>query len=269
MKRVISELIFADCLFIIFLSLSGVFDGALGSVFYILTFTLPLTVILFLGKSEESEPCKISLLASKESLLTTSLFVFPTVFLMILFAFLTSLFMKSTGSSVEAETLEGNLFLIVVTRAFAPAVFEEMLFRYVPIKLLKNHSPRLTVIYSSILFSFAHCNLFQIPYAFAAGLIFALLDVSAGSILPSVIIHFVNNVFSVIWQRNGGDGSFILIFLLAVSLLALISVIIIYLRRKRLKKEFLQIFEDKSKLIFTYPLIMYMAVTLFAAASTF
>ena len=269
MKRALSELIFADCLFIIFLSLSGVFDGAVGNVFYILTFTLPLTLILFLGKSEEAEPCKISLLASKKSLITTSLFIFPTVFLMILFAFLTSLLMKSSGSFVEAETLEGNLFLLILTRAFSPAVFEEMLFRYVPIKLLKNHSPRLTVIYSSILFSFAHCNLFQIPYAFVAGLIFALLDVSAGSILPSVVIHFANNVFSVIWQRNGENSRFVLIFLLLISFLALASAVIIYLRRKRLKKEFSEVFEDKSKLIFTYPLIMYMAVTLFAAVSAF
>ena len=41
-------------------------------------------------------------------------------------------------------------------------------------------------------------NIIQIPFAFILGLIFAYIDCKANSIIPSIIIHFINNLYSVI-----------------------------------------------------------------------
>lgn len=267
MKKSLSELIFADCLFIIFLSLSAIFGGVLKSVFYLLAYVFPATVLLFLWKKDEREHYKISVIGKKDALITTLPFIFPSVLLILIIAFLTSLFIGAIGISGEPSRFEGNIIYLITVSAVAPAIFEEMLFRYLPIMALGKESPRLAVIYSAVLFSLSHCNLFQIPYALAAGLLFAVIDMAAGSILPSIIIHFVNNVFSIVWQRNSESVDFAVIFLLVLLLCAAVSVLIIYLKRKKLKPLFSPITQDKSKLIFTYPLGFYAIVTVVVAAS--
>ena len=269
MKKSLSELIFADCLFIIFLSLSGLFDGALKSVFYLLAYVFPVTVLLFLWKKGEKEYYKISVTGSKRAFLTTLPFIFPCVLLILFTAFLTSLAMGAIGISGEPSSFEGNVIYLIVVSAFAPALFEEMLFRYLPLMALGKESPRLAVIYSAVLFALSHCNLFQIPYALLAGLLFAVIDMATESILPSIIIHFINNVLSIVWQRNSEKLEFAVIFLSAVLLFAAVSVFVIYTKREKLKPMFLPILQDKSKLIFTYSFGLYIIATIFAAVSAF
>ena len=267
MKRSLTEIIFADCLFIIFISLSSFFGDVVGDILYALAFVIPVSALLILWKRQEREDYKITVLAPMSSLKTAALFLFPTIFVILLISFATGFIMDALELGGTSQTLDGNLLYVIILRAIAPAIFEEMLFRYLPIRALGTHSPRLAVIYSAVLFSLAHCNLVQIPYALFAGIMFAAIDIATGSVLPSMIIHLLNNVLSILWQRNNESTLFSVIFLSAMLLLTVVSTVLIYLKRKKLKEEFSHILKDKSKLIFTYSFGLYVIATLFAAIS--
>ena len=147
----------------------------------------------------------------------------------------------------------------------APAVFEEMLFRYMPLRALGAHSPKLAIIYSSVLFALAHCNLFQLPYALFAGIVFALVDIAAKSVLPSILLHLINNLLSIL-AGFYGSALFYLILFTVLGALTLASAVFIILKRKSFCVPFVEIFKDKSKLIFTTPLYLYIFASLLIAA---
>ena len=257
MKRTLSELIFADCIFVILLSLKTLLPGNVGWIFYALAFIFPVMLLLFLWQSGEREIGKVSLSLNKKSLILSAELVFPIIFLMLLISSVTTLVMGAFGVSGGVSRFDENIFYAIIVSALAPAIFEEMLFRYLPLRGLCAYSPRLAVIYSAILFSLSHCNLFQIPYALVAGVAFAAIDIAAGSVMPSIIIHFINNVAALIWQKNNSSLTFPIVFCVVIFVFAAISVWIMWTRRKEVKNDFSPILEDKSKVIFTYPLLIY------------
>ncbi len=268
MKKTLSELVFADCIFVFLLSLSSVFSGAVSSVFYLCAFVLPVILLLCLHKELENKDFRISPAPTKRGLLFSAVFLFPSVLIIMSLSFLGGLLLSLIGAESSVSALDGNFLYLLLVHALAPAIFEEMLFRFLPLRMLGGHSPRLAVIYSSVLFAFSHCNLVQLPYALFAGFLFAALDVAAGSIAPSVIIHFVNNVLSLLWMRGGEESTFYIIFASVLLALSLLSITFIIIKRKSLKEKFEPILTDKSKVIFTYPLGIYMAMTLVIASTS-
>ena len=270
MKKELSKLVFADCLFMFFLALSSFFTNIFGSIFYGVAFVLPVCLLLIPSKKAEGEEddYKINVIGSKRAIKLSAAFCFPTVLIIILFSFLTSLLIQLLGLGAEASAHEGNILYVVLVYALAPAIFEEMLFRYIPIRKLGAYSPKLAVIYSAILFSLVHANILQMPYALVGGLILAAIDVAADSVLPSMIIHFINNVLSLLWEREGESTLFVIIFFSSLLLLSAISVAYIIIKRKSVKAEFSKIFTDKSKFIFTYPFGVFLFVMIFMAIAT-
>ena len=229
MKKRLSELVFADCIFILFLSFSSVFSGALSSAFYAIAFVLPVFLLLLIWKRREVEIYPVSIALDRRALKLTVPLVFPIIILIFLVSFLTSLAMSLVGIEGAGEVYGENLLYVITVSALAPAIFEDMLFRYLPIRALGAHSAKLCVIYSSVLFALSHCNLFQIPYALVAGVIFAYITVLTGSILPSMLLHFANNTVSVLWMRDPETAPYIILIVLAV--LTLLSAVYIVVRR--------------------------------------
>ena len=266
MKRSLSELIFIDLLFILFLSLSGFLSGILSDLLYLAAFVLPTLLFLYLQRNKSEESFKISASLSRNSIFLSAALAAPIVAVIMGLSFLTSLLMGAIGIQGASVSNETNLIYALVLHAIAPAIFEEMLFRYLPIRALGAESPRLAVIYSSVLFAFAHCNLFQIPYAIFAGFAFAAIDIAAGSVMPSILIHLFNNLLSILWERGGEGVAFYAVFLSALALIVLASVCFIGINREKIKKLFLVIFEDKCKFMFTYPLGLYLVVTVMGAS---
>lgn len=266
MKKALTQLIFADCLFVLLLSLSSFLGNSLEWPLYAAAFVVP--TLLLLG-IEREEDLRIPVFSrSSVSVLSISL-VFPIILIIFTMSFLTGLIMGAVGVEWVGNDLSGNIFFVIAVSAFAPAIFEEMLFRYIPLRLLGGYSKRLTVIYSAILFALAHGNAFQIPYAFVAGIMFMTIDIAMGSILPSVTIHFLNNILSIVWQRGGDSQTFVFVFLASLVLAALVSAIVICFNRKRFKDAFKPILTDKSKFIFTYQLGFYIIAMSLVAMSDF
>lgn len=102
-----------------------------------------------------------------------------------------------------------GIALSVIATAFVPALVEEFACRGVVLGALRKYGDGFAVMVSSILFGAIHGNFQQMPFAFLVGLIMGFVTVKCESIWPAMLIHFYNNLSSVIFDYAfiGVDGS--------------------------------------------------------------
>ncbi len=81
--------------------------------------------------------------------------------------------------------------------AILPAIVEETIFRGSVYRTYKKANPARAVLLSAFLFGLMHGNLNQFLYAFAMGIIGCLLIEASGSVISSMIVHFISNALSV------------------------------------------------------------------------
>ena len=101
--------------------------------------------------------------------------------------------------------------MTTITFAVLPAVCEELLFRGLIFNGLKNKfNVSLSVIFSALIFALIHFSIFQTVYQFLIGIVLALLVHFTGSILFSMLFHFVNNFTIVLisYITKGGQRIF-------------------------------------------------------------
>lgn len=103
----------------------------------------------------------------------------------------------SAGELAIPDGLVGEVVYAIVI-SLVPAIMEEFAMRGIVLGSLRKYGTAFAIIVSSMLFGLLHGNLVQIPFAFALGCVLAYVDVVADSIIPSVIIHFVNNLLSAV-----------------------------------------------------------------------
>ncbi len=106
---------------------------------------------------------------------------------------------KNTGGTIKTGD-NPNVLLFFLTVAIIPAFVEEFAFRGVMMGVLRPYSEGLAIFVSSAAFALMHGNFVQLPFTFCCGLVFAYIDVKANSLLPSIIIHFLNNGLSVLFD---------------------------------------------------------------------
>ena len=262
---------FLDLIFIIMLVISGSLGGIASEIVYYFAFIVPVAVGIYASgslryKREEergiADPPDTTLDFDKNRLVRLASLIFPAVTLIFLCSLLTSFVLSLVGASSPTVEEEGIISMLLA-HALVPAIFEEALFRYIPIKLLLPYSKRFTVVYSALCFALIHCSLYQIPYAFVAGIIFMLIDVALGSVWPSVILHFINNAASVVSIKYCSDPTASLIFVLALIALSLVSLIFIFRKRKEYKRIFMSSFDGGEKCDLTYAPIALVAITLY------
>ena len=93
----------------------------------------------------------------------------------------------------------GVLFVV----ALLPAVFEEILFRGVLLQGLESFGKAGSVLLCGALFALYHQNPAQTVYQFCCGAAFALVALKSGSVLPTVLSHFLNNAAILILTKAG------------------------------------------------------------------
>ena len=91
-----------------------------------------------------------------------------------------------------------KILLYALSTAVVPAFAEEFAFRGILMGTLRKYGDAFAILASSVMFGAMHGNTTQIVFAFILGLIFAFVDCKANSIVPSIIIHFLNNFHSVV-----------------------------------------------------------------------
>ncbi|MBE6644754.1 MAG: CPBP family intramembrane metalloprotease [Ruminococcaceae bacterium] len=269
MKNALKYIVFLDVIFILLLSLSGFFGGILGYVIYYLAFALPVFLGLWGGGRLGIGMSLPKLKIDRGGLVLTAGAAAPAFALIFFVSWLTSIILSRFDNGAAAD-VSGNIFLVIFTHAILTAVCEESLFRYIPLAFLVPYSKRTAVIISSLFFALAHCSLYQIPYAFLAGIVFAVLDVAYNSIIPSLILHFGNNLISIIWLRGGGEAGFARIYITVLLSFAVVSLIPMFFMRKKYRSAAAFAFgEDKTEVReFGYAPIVFIVMTLLIAVTS-
>lgn len=109
---------------------------------------------------------------------------------------------KPRESSSYFPDLSGGLIVpAFIVIAIIPAVFEELMFRGLLLNCCENGMGSIrAILVTGFCFSLFHASPEQTVYQFIAGCAFAFIAVRSGSILPSVVMHFINNALIVIFS---------------------------------------------------------------------
>ena len=225
MRKSIAYIVVIDLAFILIASMSAAVSGwGHEVVYYGLNIAL-IAPVAVLAKRDETN-LRLSVLP-RRPMQALALFA-PSMLLIIGISFVISSLLALLGKS-DVVDVSGPILPQLLHHALLPAVLEEMIFRYVPIRLLGGRSSRAAIIVSSVMFALVHMSLFRIPYALVAGVIFAYITILTGSILPSMLLHFANNAVSVLWMRDPETAPLIILIVLAI--LTLFSAVYIVIRR--------------------------------------
>ena len=95
-----------------------------------------------------------------------------------------------------------NAFDFILCTLFVcvcPAFFEEVLFRGLILNGCKRLGSVFAVLLCGVLFSIYHKSPLQTVYQLIVGCLYALLVIKSGSIIPTIIIHFINNFYIVVF----------------------------------------------------------------------
>lgn len=139
------------------------------------------------------------------------------------------------------STLE--IVLYIISTAVVPAFAEEFAFRGILMGTLRKFGDAFAIIASAIVFGAMHGNIVQVPFAFILGLVFAFVDCKTNSILPSIIIHFINNFYAVmldVLQSTGvfSDRVFMMIYFILIAVFCILGLISLFLIIRKDKNYF-------------------------------
>ena len=156
--------------------------------------------------------------------------------------------MSYHASGGEAINSPIEIILALLSTAVVPAISEEFVFRGVMLSSLRKFGDGFAVLATALLFGFMHGNLVQIPFAFIVGLVLGFVTVSTNSMLPAMLIHALNNSYSVlndILYQNYTDYSMtsegVYLILLSIIITFLILAIIMTVILSKKDKDFMKL----------------------------
>lgn len=121
-----------------------------------------------------------------------------------------------------------HIIINIICLSFFPAILEEFAFRGVILSALRKYGDAFAIFISAIIFGMIHGNIVQIPFAFTLGLLLGFLVVKTNSLIPSIIVHFINNLLACIYQivlNNYGENTLLVVELVIFSILCLLGII--------------------------------------------
>ena len=171
-----------------------------------------------------------------------------------------------SGSEVDIpQTDIYTVMFMTLAVAVAPAVCEEIAFRGFVMGGMSDFGQGFSVLATSFLFGMMHGSVSGIIFAFLAGMMFACVRKTSGSLFPAMIVHFLNNGI-VVWVNALSKvmaeeifGIIWLIFIASMFILFGISLFLVY-RRNIVFFEFSSgesglTSLEKVKIILTRPLL--------------
>lgn len=177
--------------------------GKTNNIIYVLIISQLLLIIpsaIYIVKSKGGLANAIGF--HKISVGTVVLLIILTFLIMPLMGLINSismLFVRNDTTAVIDNLIGGNGFLIsLIMVAVVPCIFEESVYRGVLFQNYRKVNPLKGILISGLLFGLIHQNFNQFSYAFVLGMIFALIIEATGSILSTMIVHFIINGTSVV-----------------------------------------------------------------------
>ena len=160
-----------------------------------------------------------------------------------LFVRLLSLLGYEAAASDLPSVAGGGFIGVLVVVALLPAILEETLLRGVVLDGIKDIGTVAACLLGGLVFSLFHQNPPQTVYQFICGAVFTLFAIRADSLVPAVIVHFLNNAIIVFDYKFGflaklSTAGVIAIYVVsAVCLVAVLVYPIFFDKRTNRKKE--------------------------------
>jgi membrane protease YdiL (CAAX protease family) len=123
----------------------------------------------------------------------------------------------------------GELALVLAVMALGAGLAEELFFRgFLQTRLAQRFPPAVAIVAASVCFGIMHADPVHSPVAALLGLYLGWITERAGSILPAVIAHVVNNAMAVLGARFPlPESDTLRLWLLAVSTVVALAVVIV------------------------------------------
>ncbi len=102
------------------------------------------------------------------------------------------------GTGIQMGFEPMKILLLTGVMAAAPALCEELAFRGIAQTALDRGGTVYAAVVSSVVFGLLHNSLSSALFAFASGLLFALLRYCSGRLLLPMLVHFLNNTIAVL-----------------------------------------------------------------------
>lgn len=134
--------------------------------------------------------------------LLSLLFGYMLVPMMLFLNYVSMLFVDNHMQEASMSMRQDYVFVVqLLFMAVIPAMVEEFLFRGIFFHSYRKNGVFGAALMSALIFGMFHMNFNQFFYAFALGVIFALLVEATGSLFASMLAHFSANSYSVIVLR--------------------------------------------------------------------
>lgn len=92
----------------------------------------------------------------------------------------------------------GWLFVNLFVLALVPAVCEELMYRGIILNGLRSKGTHFAVLISALIFAVAHGSAMQFFYQFILGAVLGYVVVRTGSLIASMVVHFLNNATVIV-----------------------------------------------------------------------
>ena len=96
---------------------------------------------------------------------------------------------------------------MILTMVIIAPVTEEFIFRGVVLNTFKKYGSGFAVVSSSLLWALMHGNIVQAVPVFGMGLILGVVALRSKSIIPSIIIHMINNLIATLALLAKASGN--------------------------------------------------------------
>ena len=125
---------------------------------------------------------------------------------------------------MQVTGVSGTL-MATLSMAIVPAIIEETAIRGIVMQPLRRYGDKFAILASAVIFSILHGNMVQIPYTVVAGFYFGFVTVVTGSLWPSIVLHCLNNLFSVIIMAVDTNFSETMANAVTVAMLGLLVIV--------------------------------------------
>ncbi|MCH5200984.1 MAG: CPBP family intramembrane metalloprotease [Oscillospiraceae bacterium] len=98
------------------------------------------------------------------------------------------------AGSLPDDGQSGSAWIFILFVVIIAPVCEELIFRKLLLQPLRGCGDMFAAVASAFIFGAIHGNFDQFPYAFAVGLLYGILAVRSSSVLPTLALHFANNL---------------------------------------------------------------------------
>jgi len=152
--------------------------------------------------------------------------VFLLFFLIVVLKYISIFVFKLYGSTMNVYSQSTDYVYVLLAGAFVPAITEEVLLRGVLFSEYEKVSGGAGAIFmTSLIFAMLHFSGQNFAVYFGAGLVLGIVTHVTGSVIPAMLLHFVNNFTMILTERtlfsiaNENVGGFLALVLLLVVFL--------------------------------------------------